>query len=83
VTYHIKATIDTENFREQGSEEGMWTCRHKRKAKESCRTGRFVSFTHSQILLGDQSKKYLMDGYVTYVKKIDSLEDQGAGEKLY
>jgi hypothetical protein len=56
MTSHVKATIDTENFREQGSEERIWTYRHKRKARESCSTGRFVSFTHRQILLGNQSK---------------------------
>lgn len=57
MTSHIKAKIGTENFREQVSEEGIWTYRHKRKARESCRKGRFMSFTHRQILLGDQSKE--------------------------
>jgi len=51
------------------------------KARESCRTGRFVSSTHCQILLSDQINKYLMYGHVKYVEKIDSLEGQGAGEK--
>jgi len=40
-----------------------------------------MSFTHRQILLTDQSNKYLTDGHVTNVEKIWSLEDQGAGEK--
>jgi hypothetical protein len=61
VTSHMRETIDTEYFREQGTEEGIWTYRPKRKAGESCRTRRFMAFTHRQILLNDQSKKYLMD----------------------
>jgi len=81
VTSHVTAAIDTEIFREQRAEEDIWTYRHKRKAGENCRTGRFVSFIHCQILLSDQSNKYFIDGHVIYMEKTDSLEDQGAGEK--
>ena len=78
---HIKAIIYTEDFGERGAEEDIWTYRYRRKARESCRMGRFVTSTHRQILLGDQSKKVPMDGHVSYVEQIDSLEDRGVDEE--